>query len=601
MTIPIVRVAATFIAGGILLANHTAAQQVRDAGAQFAPVGTGLLAGTVVTDETPVKPLRRATVTLTESTNAIVSRLATTDDMGRYIFSGLPPGKYSISASRPPFLRGSYGAHRMVSPSSTIVGTTVPLGSGQQITGLTIFMQPGAAISGTIRDSEGQPAASASINVWYYQWVSGTRTLVSSGGFINADDRGVYRFYGLAPGEYVLAVIPGGSRQGELMTVSDAELRRAMDLIQQPPGYAPPPASTQPAEPVKTVGWAPVFYPGTTDVSQATPIRVATGEDRGGVDLQIQLVATSRVEGTVIGIDGAPGAGLPVHLVAANGVTTEIGLMQTGQTMTDRQGKFVLSTVAPGAYSVQAVSSPGKDINGDTRPILFGSADVVLQGQTVMVTLPLAPLPAVTGRVVLDGTSPAPEMSAIRVTVARLVSRAPNLPTGAVTQPGGEFTIPAVVPDRYRVSASHTAAAGVGTWILKSVVANGQDVTDRPLDIRPGSPPSIVVTMTDRTTELSGRLTNASNQPVPDFYVIAFPEDRNAWTPVTRRIQITLPEHDGRYVFRNLPPGSYRVVAVTEVQQGEWLNPEFLAQLLDASIKVVVPDGGKVVQDMQIR
>jgi protocatechuate 3,4-dioxygenase beta subunit len=55
-------------------------------------------------------------------------------------------------------------------------------------------------ISGVVRDFEGQPAANASVNLWYYQWVSGTRTLLSSGGFTQSDDRGVYRIYGLAPG-----------------------------------------------------------------------------------------------------------------------------------------------------------------------------------------------------------------------------------------------------------------------------------------------------------------------------------------------------------------------------------------------------------------
>jgi len=88
---------------------------------------------------------------------------------------------------------------------------------------------------------------------------------------------------------------------------------------------------------------------------------------------------------------------------------------------------------------------------------------------------------------------------------------------------------------------------------------------------------------------------------VRDLYVIAFPADRALWTPITRRIQITNPDHDGRFSFRYLPPGEYRVVAVTEIQQGEWLNPDFLTQLIDASAKVVVPDGGKVVQDLRVR
>lgn len=586
-----------WIGVAVLIASPRAAQQVRDPAAPYTAIGTGVLSGTVMTDETPSKPLRRALVTLNESGGAIVSRLATTDDMGRYTFAALPAGKYTLTASRPPYLRGSYGAHRMVSPASTIVGTTIPLANGQQVTGLTILMQPGAVISGVLRDFEGQPAANASVNLWYYQWVAGTRTLLSSGGFTQSDDRGVYRIYGLAPGEYVIVVVPFGPQQRsmELTTVSAAEIQRAMDLIQRP--TAPPPTPQPDALP-QIVGWAPVFYPGTTDLAQASSIRLAVGEERGGVDLQLSLMPGSRVEGTVIGLDGNPAPGLQVQLVSANGVATEpgllpIGLQQAGQSATDRQGRFALSTFAPGPYSVRVGSF-------NTSPMAFGSIDVVLQGQSLNVTVPLAPLPTVTGRVVFDGTGPAPDMSQVRVNVVRLISQPPNLPTNAAPEATGEFKIPAIVPDRYRLSVGQ-AGATASAWMLKAVAIDGQDVTDRPFDIRPSVPVTMVVTMTDRVTELSGHLTNTSDVPVRDLYVIAFPDDRSLWTPVTRRIQITNPDHDGRFSFRYLPPGDYRVVAVTEIQQGEWLNPEFLTQLIDASARVVVPDGGKVTQDLKVR
>jgi protocatechuate 3,4-dioxygenase beta subunit len=482
----------------------------------------------------------------------------------------------------------------MVSPASTIVGTSIPLASGQQIAGLTVLMQPGAVISGAVRDGDGQPAAGARVNVWYYQWFSGIRKLVPTGGFTNADDRGMYRIYGLAPGEYTVGVIPIGPRQPELMTVTDAEVRRAMDLIQRPPGSAssPPPQSPTPAQ---TVGWAPVFFPGTTEVSQASPIRVAVGEERGGVDFQLRLVPMSRVEGTVIGLDGAPAPNLQVSLVSANSTTAPdiAGLLSAGTT-TDREGRFVLNGIAPGLYSVQARTS-------NLPTTLFGFIDVMLQGQSVNVTVPLALLPSVTGRVVFEGTSPTPEMSTIRISVTRLVSAPPFLGSTVIPQASGDFIIPAVVPDRYSLSVSHTGAAGAAGWTLKSVVVGGQDMSDRPIDFRSAAATSVVVTMTDRTTELSGRLIDGSSAPAAEYYVIVFSQDREGWTPTSRRIQIARPEHDGRFMFRNLPAGDYRIVAVTDVQQGEWLDPDFLAQLIDASIKVVVPDGGKVVQDMRIK
>lgn len=236
--------AATFVvlASVALLTRLGVAQQVRDGAVPYIPTGSGLISGTVVTDETPAKPVRRATVTLAESSNGIVNRIATTNDEGRYAFGGLPPGKYTITASRPPYLRGSYGAHRMISPSSVVVPTTVPIAAGQQVTGLTIYMRPGAVISGMVRD-EGQPVMGAQINVWYAQLVSGLRTLVSAGAYTSTDDRGIYRVYGLAPGDIhrrrdTARLAAGGSgdrkrrgnppRDGVDSTAGDAG-RRALD------------------------------------------------------------------------------------------------------------------------------------------------------------------------------------------------------------------------------------------------------------------------------------------------------------------------------------------------------------------------------------
>ena len=84
------RFAVVLFAGIALLTLCGEAQQVRDLAATYIPTGSGSLAGTVVTDETPAKPVRRATVTLAEASNAILSRIATTNNEGRYAFSGLP-------------------------------------------------------------------------------------------------------------------------------------------------------------------------------------------------------------------------------------------------------------------------------------------------------------------------------------------------------------------------------------------------------------------------------------------------------------------------------------------------------------------------------
>jgi hypothetical protein len=120
----------------------------------------------------------------------------------------------------------------------------------------------------------------------------------------------------------VLVVVPFRPQDPamELMTVTDAEIQRAMDLIQRPTAPPQPPSSQAQEPPI--VGWAPIFYPGTTDLAQASSISVRVGEDRSGVDMQVPLVPASRVEGTVIGVDGNPAPGLRVQLVSANGIAT---------------------------------------------------------------------------------------------------------------------------------------------------------------------------------------------------------------------------------------------------------------------------------------
>jgi len=71
--------------------------------------------------------------------------------------------------------------------------------------------------------------------------------------------------------------------------------------------------------------------------------------------------------------------------------------------------------------------------------------------------------------------------------------------------------------------------------------------------------------------------------------------------PLSRRILQTRPAQDGKFIFKNLPPGDYLLAAVTEVEQGQWFDPAFLAQLVDASAKITLGDGEKKVQDIRIR
>jgi hypothetical protein len=164
----------------------------------------------------------------------------------------------------------------------------------------------------------------------------------------------------------------------------------------------------------------------------------------------------------------------------------------------------------------------------------------------------------------------------------------------------GAFEFGVVAPGRYRMSASVPGSTATSGWQLRSATSGGRDALDTPLEVGSAAMRDVVVTFTDRPADLSGRIQDAKGQPAPEYFVIVFASDKTFWTPQSRWIQANRPSSDGRFTFPNLPPGNYNLAAVTDVEQGEWFDPSFLAQLAPASIGLVIADGEKKVQDIQV-
>ena len=62
-----------------------------------------------------------------------------------------------------------------------------------------------------------------------------------------------------------------------------------------------------------------------------------------------------------------------------------------------------------------------------------------------------------------------------------------------------------------------------------------------------------------------------------------------------------LPELGGAFVPRVLPEGDYFIPAVTDLEDGQWNDPAFLAELAAASpIKITLAEGDRKVQDIRI-
>lgn len=139
-------------------------------------------------------------------------------------------------------------------------------------------------------------------------------------------------------------------------------------------------------------------------------------------------------------------------------------------------------------------------------------------------------------------------------------------------------------------------------WVVQSVMTGGIDAADRPFELSAAGVDDMVVTITDRISELSGTVRESTGQISRSAAVAVFPTDKALWpTPglVSRRAQIAAPGRDGRYAIRGLPTGEYFVVAVGGAH-ADVADPESLASLAAAAMPVTLVAGQRRTLDLAV-
>ena len=569
--------------------------------------GTALLAGQVVAVDTG-QPLPGVQVRLSGASPA-PSRAIATDAQGRFSFDALPAGTYTVTASRAGFVESAYGQKQ---PGSGRPGTPIDLRDAQQIKDLAVPLPKGGVITGVILDEFGFPAPGTTMRAYRRVFRNGERALqqAASG---QTDDRGIYRIFGLLPGDYVVLAAPRTSALASMALVDarrEAELAIVAERVAAERRAAV--VAARPAEtPAAVSGYAPIYYPGTAVASMATFIAVAVGEEKAGVDFALQVVPFAKITGFVAGVSPLP-ASLTVYL-------TERGPLSGLATRTTRagpDGRFSLSGVPPGEYqitvrsalrpavaAVETAPDQPRAMRIEAAPAqwMWAQTDLTIAGSDADLVLSLAPAMSVSGAVTFRGAAAPPDPSRVRMSFLPigLSSSAAEMELGSASarvDADGRFTAVGLMPGRYRVTAS---APG---WSLVSVTAQGRDALDFPLEIRGGEDSAgLVATFTDRSTDLNGALQNAEGQPAAGYTIVAFADDSRYWQPLSRRIQALRPTSTGRFSFKALPPGDYRLAAVVDVEPGQWFDPEFLRQLVAASTPVTLGEGETRTQDLRIR
>ena len=598
------------------------------------PTGTGLVMG-VVTNGLSDTPVPGAVVTLGDTgvpaptrggPGEPVANKVITDGQGRFVFMELVKGSYSLTASKRGYLDGMVGRRRVNGP-----GQVVLLGDGERIVDVKIPIWKSGAISGMITDDLGEPMVRVPLRALQRTFVAGKRRLAAAGAAAKTDDRGVYRLGALAPGEYIVVVpstqitapesvvnvyqasrptdrdlygefLASGSlaalnalsgdaafRIGDLAFTSSALEGSSGSRTAVTPG----PSATG-----RLFVFPTQYYPASPVTSQASPIVLESGEERGGVDLQLKLVPTSRVSGTVRGPDGPLAVTLslwPIGEDGATGVAIEAAISTS-----DTAGRFTFLGVPAGSYQLRAERMPPSPTRG-TGP--GPGSDSVTLWTTQMVTVEssdirdlavtLRPGFRITGRAAFERATNAALPPTLRAgtvepadgrALAYLLSRTVFDDTFAFSTlplPSGRYLLrfPSLPPG----------------FAVKNALLNGLDITNVPVALDHDMS-GLVVTFTDTPSALYGQVQNAAGAADPTATVLIVPGDSmptaSSGDPPgpLRALRV---ERDGSYRASGLAAGSYLVVAVPDEATSDWQDPRILASLARVATSVRLTEGEK--------
>ncbi len=332
--------------------------------------GTGAISG-VVTDGATRKPVAGAIVYLGIQGRGPAGKMSrqVTDPKGRFVFVDLPPSDvFFINVSKAGYNNGHYGD---TAPVSNIgFSGHIKLAEGQWFSEANIPLWKPGALSGTVVDERGEPVVGVRVRALSRLLIAGAPHM-ASGALATTDDRGRYRIVGLPAGTYVVNVpsvqsaVPIGTSNLEIEgQTSETAARNADSHVRRNNGAIDVDSAhllivgnypTPPAIAGRPQAYPMAFYPAAGSIADATPVTLADGESRDGLDIMLRPVPAVRVSGRV---DGPPAAvrGLVLRLVAAGLDDLSTG-SEVATTVVDADGTFTFLNVPAGAYTLDGTRS----------------------------------------------------------------------------------------------------------------------------------------------------------------------------------------------------------------------------------------------------
>jgi hypothetical protein len=229
---------------------------------------------------------------------------------------------------------------------------------------------------------------------------------------------------------------------------------------------------------------------------------------------------------------------------------------------------------------------------------LFGLAQVTVAGADTNAAIELAYGGTISGSVRFAGGNVATSnWNELQLRLLPLDAPAVLSIPPALVETSGKFAFLGVPPGRYRL----VVPVANGKWFPEAATRQSLDLLESELVVRPGENiDGVIVSFTDRPSELRGTLTDNQGRPVSDYLVFVFPTDRKYWSLDSRRTAQALVDGSGHYSFRGMPSGTYHLAVVTDFDPFKRVDTQFFEQLASGSATVDLAAGEVTTQNVMM-
>lgn len=514
------------------------------------PPITGSIRGKLTA--TDGQPIMNANIILQALTGTPAAKPGRPDAEGRFVFDDLVPGAYIVTAMAPGYIDESMGLGNPLQWPRHLIGSNV-----------NITMIRGGVITGLVTNPKGEPIVGVPVRATLISsQASPQLAFMNGGGTSETDDRGVYRMFGLLPGQYTVQAGGKGAFGQFGATGFDIDV--------------------------------PIFYPSSTR-DTAVPISVRSGDETSGIDIKYKAVEGHSISGVVLGNIGASAAAGAVTIMLAHATTASVLSMTIAATAEPRRA-FSFNGVADGEYDVFAsyLIDPNENALIGTKRISVRGGD--LTGLELL----LAPLGSLAGTITLDPIKPEAKCdkrgSQLIETILKLPADDPKKVTNQLTAmfsglgqltDKGEFSLRNLDAARYRLDIKLPSES----WYVRAINLPARALQTTPTGSSAQSavfekgPPAISPnavgwqgTVTIRSGDSLSGVSILVGQDAAVLRGRAAPEGaviregtRVHLVPVDReqannvlRYGETIVKRDGTFAFTNLAPGRYFILSRVE-------------------------------------